>query len=137
MSKVQALDEEYEFEDKVIISQTDLKGVITYVNRAFCETSWYSTDELIGQEHNIIRHPDMPKAVFEKMWSSIQGGRSWNGLIKNLRKDGQYYWIDLEILPTKDDNNIITGYIAVGKSASKKDISENIAMYQKMLNAEG
>ena len=137
MSKVQALDEEYEYEDKVIISQTDLKGVITYVNQAFCETSWYSADEVIGKEHNIVRHPDMPKAVFEKMWSSIQSGRAWNGLVKNLRKDGQYYWVDLEILPIKDDDNIVTGYIAAGKPASKKDITENSAMYQKMLSAEG
>jgi len=137
MSKVQALDEEYEYEDKVIISQTDLKGVITYANRAFSQTSWYSVDELIGQEHNIVRHPDMPKAVFEKMWSSIQSGRAWNGLVKNLRKDGQYYWVDLEILPIKDDDNIVTGYIAAGKPASKKDITENSAMYQKMLSAEG
>jgi aerotaxis receptor len=136
MSKVQALDKEYEYEDKVIISQTDLKGVITYANRAFCETSWYSADEVIGKEHNIVRHPDMPKAVFEKMWSSIQSGRAWNGLVKNLRKDGQYYWVDLEILPIKDDDDIVTGYIAAGKSASKKDIYENIAMYQKMLSSE-
>jgi len=136
MNKTTPIDEEYFFDGSAIISQTDLKGVITYANRAFTEVSGYSVDELVGQAHNIVRHPDMPKIVFEKMWSTIQSGQAWNGLIKNLRKDGRYYWVDSEILPIKDNNNNITGYIAARKSASRKDIQESEENYKKMLLVE-
>jgi len=136
MSKATPIDEEYLFDGSVIISQTDLKGVITYANRAFCEVSGYSTEELIGQPHNIIRHPMMPKIAFEKMWSTIQSGQAWNGLVKNLRKDGRYYWVDTEILPIKDNDDNITGYIAARKPASRKDILESEENYKKMLQLE-
>jgi aerotaxis receptor len=136
MQKVTPIDEEYLYDGSVIISQTDLKGVITYANRAFSKVSGYSVDELIGQPHNIIRHPDMPKSLFEKMWSTIKSGQAYNGLIKNLRKDGRYYWVDSEILPIKDDDGAITGYIAAQKSASHKDIQESEESYKKMLLAE-
>jgi aerotaxis receptor len=78
----------------------------------------------------------MPKTVFEKMWSTIKSGQVWNGLIKNLRKDGRYYWVDTEILPIKDADNTITGYIAARRAASRKDIEENKETYRKMLEAE-
>jgi len=136
MNKATPIDEEYFFEGSAIISQTDLKGVITYANRAFSEVSGYSVNELIGQPHNIIRHPDMPKIVFEKMWSTIKSGQAWNGLVKNLRKDGRYYWVDSEILPVKDNDNKITGYIAARKSASRKDIQESEENYKKMILLE-
>ena len=129
-------DEEYIYEGNVSISQTDLKGVLTYVNLMFCKISGYESKQLIGQNHDIVKHPDMPKVVFSKMWENISGGQSWNGLTKNLRADGQYYWIDLEILPIKDDNNKITGFISVGKPASRKDVKENTELYLKMLEAE-
>lgn len=133
MGKVTPIDEEYLFEGSIIISQTDKQGTITYANRKFCEISGYSTDELIGQPHNIIRHPDMPKDVFEKMWNSISIGHTWNGLIKNMRKDGRYYWVDTEILPIEDDNHHVIGYIAARKAASRKNIQEAEEAYEKML----
>jgi aerotaxis receptor len=136
MNKVEPIDEEYIFEGSMIISQTDLEGVITFVNRKFCEVSAYKLDELVGQKHNIMRHPDMPRAVFAKMWSSIEGGQVWNGLIKNLRKDGLYYWADTEILPIRDEDDKITGYISVRKVPSRKDIEESIEVYAKMLETE-
>ncbi len=136
MEKVTPIDEEYLYEGNVIISQTDLKGIITYVNRKFCEVSGYKTDELIGQPHNILRHPDMPQAIFAKMWETIEGGQAWNGLVKNLRKDGLYYWVDAEIVPIVDEESSVTGYIAVRKQASRKDISENKALYAKMLEVQ-
>ena len=135
MSNVTPRDEEYNFDESVIISQTDLDGVITYVNRAFCKVSGYNSDELIGEPHNIVRHPDMPSTVFEKMWNAISNGRAWNGLLKNLRKSGEFYWVDIEILPTKDNEENITGYISVSKPASHKDIQENEEIYKKMLEA--
>jgi len=136
MNKVIPKDKEYFFDDNVIISQTDLKGVITYANRVFIQVSGYNKDELIGKPHNILRHPDMPKEIFQKMWQTIQNGQVWNGLIKNLRKDGLYYWVDTEILPLKNDEGEITGYIAARKAASRKDIQENEEIYQKMLETQ-
>ena len=135
MNKI-TVDEEYIYEGSVAISQTDTDGVMTYVNLMFQTISGYTKDELIGQAHSGLRHPDMPKAAFAKMWETIKGGQAWNGLVKNLRKDGYYYWIDLEILPIKDDKDNIVGFISVGKPASKKDIKENTELYLKMLETE-
>jgi len=137
MNKVTPIDEEYFVNANVIISQTDLKGVITYANRAFCEASGYKRDELVGKAHNIIRHPAMPRAAFAKMWETIAGGQAWNGLVKNLRKDGKFYWVDTEILPIVDEEENITGYIAARKEASRKDILENEETYNKMLEIQG
>jgi aerotaxis receptor len=78
----------------------------------------------------------MPKAVFTKMWETIKGGQAWNGLIKNLRKDGYYYWVETEILPIKDEDDNVTGYIAARKSVSHKDIIETEETYKKMIEAE-
>jgi aerotaxis receptor len=136
MSNVTPIDEEYFYEGSVIISQTDLKGIIVYANKMFCEISGYSAQELVGQPHNIIRHPDMPKAAFAKMWQTIGSGQVWNGLVKNLRKDGLYYWVDTEILPIRNDNDEVTGYIAARKPASRKNISEVQESYSKMLELE-
>jgi len=136
MSKIIPIDEEYFFNENVIISQTDLKGVITYANKFFCSVSGYKIEELIGKSHNILRHPDMPHVVFAKIWETIQGGQAWNGLIKNLRKDGLYYWVDIEILPIKDTDEKITGYIAAAKAASRKDIQETEETYKNMLESE-
>lgn len=136
MDKVIPINDEYTFDSSVIISQTDLQGTIVYANKKFCEISGYTAQELVGKPHNIIRHPDMPKAAFEKMWSAIQGGQAWNGLVKNLRKDGLYYWVETEILPIKDDEGKVMGYIAARKPASRKNILENQELYKKMLNAE-
>ncbi len=135
MNKVTLLDEEYLFEGRVIISQTDAKGIITFANRIFCEISGYSVTELVGQPHNIIRHPDMPKAAFQKMWETLKGGQVWSGLVKNLRKDGRYYWVDTEIMPIYT-NDKITGYVAARKPASKKDVQETEKLYKKMLEIE-
>ena len=136
MSNVTPKNEEYLYEGSVLISQTDLKGVITYANKKFCEVSAYSIDELLGKPHNIIRHPDMPKTVFYKLWERIISGQAWNGVLKNLRKDGLYYWVESEILPIKDNNEVVTGYIAVNKPASRKNISESEEIYEKMLEQE-
>ncbi|MBN2816680.1 MAG: PAS domain S-box protein [Campylobacterales bacterium] len=135
MNDVIPVDEEYIFSDGVIVSQTDANGVITYANRKFCEVSGYKVDELIGQPHSIVRHPEMPSGVFSKMWETIKGGQAWNGLVKNLRKDGRFYWVETEILPIKsdDESGEITGYIAARKIASRKDIQENDELYKKMM----
>lgn len=136
MSEIEVKDEEYLFQGRVIISETDDKGIITYANRKFCEISGYSSDELVGQPHNIIRHPDMPKAAFQKMWETIKGGQSWHGLVKNLRKDGLYYWVETEITIVKDDDGNTTGYVAARRPASRQNIDETAAVYANMLEKE-
>jgi len=132
MNKETIKDEEYIFEGSTIISQTDLSGKITFANRRFCEVSGYNIDELINQPHNIIRHPDMPQVIFEKMWDTLSSGMTWTGLVKNMRKDGLYYWVDTEILPIKSENNELTGYIASRKAASRSNIEDAEAMHDKM-----
>ena len=136
MQKPEVIDEEYHFEGRAIVSETDTKGVITFANRKFCEISGYSQDELVGQPHNIIRHPDMPRAAFAQMWKEVQSGHTWHGLVKNLRKDGRYYWVETEISPVFDDNNVITGYIAARKPAARKDIEEAQILYAKIRETE-
>jgi PAS domain S-box-containing protein len=136
MERPTALDEEYFFEGRAIVSETDLDGVITFANRRFCEISGYSASELIGQPHNIIRHPDMPKAAFALVWKTIQSGSIWHGLVKNLRKDGKYYWVDTEVSPIYDNDGIVKGYMAARKPASRKNIEETTQIYKKMLEQE-
>ena len=136
MEKPIPVDEEYLFEGRAIVSETDLEGIITFANRKFCEISGYAHDELVGQPHNIIRHPDMPKAAFEQMWKTLQSGTMWHGLVKNLRKDGKYYWVDTEVTPTYDSNGKLKGYMAARKPASRKNIEEIAALYAKMLQQE-
>jgi len=137
MSQVTPINEEYMFEsDGVLVSQTDLDGVIIYANKKFREVTGYSYDELIGKNHNIIRHPDMPKVTFAKMWNTIKNGQVFNGTIKNLRKTGEFYWVDLEILPIKNEIGKVSSYTAVARVASRKDIEENEEIYEKMLEAQ-
>ncbi|MDP3588349.1 MAG: PAS domain S-box protein [Sulfuricurvum sp.] len=136
MERPVAVDEEYFFEGRAIVSETDLDGVITFANRRFCEISGYTTSELVGQPHNIIRHPDMPKAAFAQVWRTIQSGTIWHGLVKNLRKDGKFYWVDTEVSPIYDNNGIVKGYMAARKPASRKNIEETAEIYKKMIEQE-
>ena len=94
-------------EDELIISRTDLKGKITYVNETFCKISGYSVEELIGKPHNIVRHPDMPSSVFEELWKTLKSGKKWNGIIKNLRKDKGFYWVMATISAVYKDGELV------------------------------
>lgn len=84
-------------EDELIISRTDLTGKITYANEIFAQISGYEVEELIGKPHSVVRHPDMPKSVFKNLWETIKKDNLWSGYVKNLRKDGGYYWVYAEI----------------------------------------
>ncbi len=84
-------------DDELIISRTDLKGIITYVNETFAEISGYTSAELVGKPHNIIRHPDMPSAVFQTLWQTLKEGKKWGGYVKNMRSDTGFYWVYAEI----------------------------------------
>jgi PAS domain S-box-containing protein len=136
MHRPEPIDKEYHFEGRAIVSETDVHGKITFANRKFCEISGYTVDELIGQPHSIIRHPDMPRAAFKQMWTTIQSGQIWNGLVKNLRKDGLYYWVDTQVSPEFDKDRNIIGYIAARKPANRENIEEATATYKKMIEDE-
>lgn len=136
MDIVTPLNEEYIYEERVSVSQSDIDGKLTYANKAFCEISGYSKDELIGSTYQIIKHPHMPQSVFKKMWETISSGQAWTGLVKNLRKDGKFYWDDLSVLPIKNDSEELTGYISCARAASRKNIQENEELYEKMLTSE-
>ncbi len=104
----------------VIVSQTDLEGIITNVSEAFCKVSGYTKDELVGRPHNIIRHEDMPKKIYENMWATIKSGKVWKGDLKNRAKDGSAYWVHATIEPNLNDQNEIIGYTAI-----RQDISDH------------
>ncbi len=93
--------------DELIISRTDLKGIITYANETFAHISGYEPDELIGKPHNILRHPDMPKSVFKDLWDTIQAGDIWSGYVKNMRKDRGYYWVYAEVSGVYKDGQLV------------------------------
>lgn len=135
MEKPTPIDEEYVFQNGLIISSTDLKGMITYANRKFCEIAGYNKDELVGQNHNMIRHPDMPKAAFQDLWDTIQAGKEWTGIVKNLRKDGKYYWVYSHITPIFKDEKTV-GYSAARRPASENEIAESSALYAEMIAKE-
>jgi len=111
-----------------IVSKTDCRGVITYVNKNFCEISGYSDKELIGKKHNIIKHADNPKAIFKELWSEISKGNTWQGVIKNKAKTGAVYYVNSTICPILDDNGKIKEYIAI-----RYDVTD---IYQKNLIIE-
>lgn len=135
MNKPHPINEEYIFEKGLIISSTNLKGMITYANRKFCEISGYTKEELKDQNHNIVRHPDMPKAAFKEVWEAIQNKQEWTGIVKNLRKDGKYYWVYSHITPIIN-NGELTGYTAARRPASITEIEEIMPIYQDWLAQE-
>ena len=123
-------------EDQVIISRTDLKGVITYVNDTFAEISGYSPEELIGKPHNILRHPDMPKSAFKEMWETIQAGKTWEGYVKNMRKDRGYYWVYAVISGVYKENKLVE-YKSIRSPVPKEKRIEMQRYYDEMRLKEG
>jgi PAS domain S-box-containing protein len=115
-----------------IVSKTDLKGIITYANDMFCEVSGYSREELIGRSHNIVRHPDMPESTFEGMWKTIQNKKPWKSILKNRKKNGQYYIVDATILPILDSKNEIIEYVAVRHDITELEKSKEEIKKQKI-----
>ncbi len=120
-SQTQLLEEYKEMVDEsTILSKADPKGMITYVNNKFCDISGFSKDELIGKNHNIVRHPDMPKDIFSDMWHTIKDmKKTWHGKVKNRKKDGSHYWVDAVVKPILDTNGKIVEFIAL-----RNDITE-------------
>lgn len=120
---------EYPFpQGKTVISYTNLKGQITRANEAFIELSGYTKDELMGQPHNLVRHPDMPPEAFRDMWDTLKRSRPWSGLVKNRRKDGDHYWVRAYASPLADSS----GYVSVRVAASRQEISAAEQLYAQM-----
>ena len=119
-----------------IVSKTDPKGYITYCNRIFVEMAGWSRFELIGANHNIIRHPDMPKLAFKILWDLIQNKKEFFGFVKNLRKDGGFYWVFAYITPDLDLNKNIIGYTSFRKKPSRRGVETMSEIYKKLVEAE-
>jgi PAS domain S-box-containing protein len=123
-------------EDDFIVSKTDLKGRITYGNRIFIEFSGYSEAELLGAQHNIIRHPDMPRAVFKLLWDTIQAKKECNAYVKNMAKDGSFYWVFANVTPNFDNNGNVTGFFSVRRKPKASGVETVTGLYRAMLQEE-
>ena len=122
--------------DKLIVSKTDLTGRITYGNKLFIEMSGYSEIELLGAPHNLIRHPDMPAVVFKLLWDTIKTGEEINAYVKNLAKDGSYYWVFANVTPSYRDGKMIN-YLSVRRHPSKITLDNVVApLYKTLLEIE-
>jgi len=127
------LSHEIELEkDTIIVSETDKKGKIIYANEDFCKICGYTKDELIGKPHNIVRHPDMPKAAFKDLWETIKEGKVWQGIVKNLAKDGSYYWVHAKVYPSKTAKGD-TRYVSVRIKPTKEEIENATKLYEKLI----
>lgn len=132
--KADPINIEVEFDGGVMITETDLRGNIIYANRKFREMTGFSKEELIGSPHCINRHPHMPKGAFRAMWKTITAGEIWRGYVKNMRKDGKYYWVVVYIQPKVSNDGHITGYISGRKIAQPDVIKEVEEAYGKLNN---
>ena len=123
-------------EDDFIVSKTNAKGIITYGNPIFIEFSGYSEAELLGSQHNIVRHPDMPRAAFQLAWDTIQAGKEFFGYVKNMSKDGGFYWVFTHITPDFDPAGQILGYTSVRRCPRPAAVNKIEPVYRAMLAAE-
>ena len=123
-------------DNELIISRTDLKGIITYANETFAIISGYEVEELIGKPHNIVRHPDMPKATFRHLWKSLENDGKWSGFVKNLRKDFGFYWVFAEISGVYKDGKLIE-YKSIRTPISFDDKLFYQKKYDKMKKTDG
>ncbi|WP_173012450.1 methyl-accepting chemotaxis protein [Niveispirillum sp. SYP-B3756] len=116
---------------ELLVSKTDTAGRITFVNAAFVAISGFAEAELLGQPHNIIRHPDMPKAAFADLWETVKSGRPWEGIVKNRCKNGHHYWVRANVTPAIEDGQV-TGYISIRSKPSRGDIAAAEALYENL-----
>jgi PAS domain S-box-containing protein len=123
-------------ENDFIVSKTDIKGRITYGNEIFIEFSGYSEAELLGAQHNIIRHPDMPRGVFKFLWDNIAAGSEVFAYVKNMSKDGSFYWVFANVTPDYDAAGNIIGYLSVRRAPKRAAIEVLEPLYRQMLAAE-
>jgi len=121
---------------ELIVSQTDVAGIITMCNEAFVQMSGFSREEIMGAPHSILRHPDMPKAAFADLWTTVDQGKRWSGYVKNLRRDGGFYWVYATVIPRIVDG-VVVGHTSVRREPSRDKVEELAAVYVTMLAEEG
>ncbi|WP_417395759.1 PAS domain-containing protein [Gimesia chilikensis] len=122
---------------EIIVSKTDLKGRITYANQTFIEISGYTEEELLGQPHNLIRHPDMPRCVFKLLWDTIQAGEEIFAYVVNLCKNGDHYWVLAHVTPTWNLSGQISGYHSSRRVPERKALEKVIPLYRSLKRIEG
>ena len=136
-NKTPPLDKEITFtEEQILVSKTNTKGIITYCNPDFIEISGYKKSELIGQQHNIVRHPDMPRVIFKLLWETLQANREFNGYIKNLAKDGSYYWVFANVTPSFSMDNELLGYYSVRRKPDSEKLNYIKNLYFELFEIE-
>ncbi len=123
-------------ETDFIVSKTDTNGIITYCNEIFMSIAGYSEKELIGKNHNIIRHPDMPKVAFKLAWNLINSGKEFFGFVKNIKSNGGYYWVFTNITPDYNENKKIIGYTSVRRRPPQSAIDTIEPIYKKLIELE-
>lgn len=123
-------------EDDFIVSKTDTKGRITYGNRIFIEFSGYHEEELLGAQHNIIRHPDMPRGVFKFLWDSLALEKEVFAFVKNMAKDGSFYWVFANVTPSYDKQRNVDGYFSVRRQPNRNAVDTVSGLYAQMLAEE-
>ncbi len=123
-------------EENFIVSKTDTSGRITYANRVFMEICGYPEHDLLGVQHNIIRHPEMPRGVFRFMWDTLKSGNEFMGFAKNLCADGSFYWVFANITPDFDKNGKLLGYYSVRRKPPQSALDVLIPVYKEMLAIE-
>ncbi len=121
--------------DSILVSKTDLKGHINYCNADFIEISGYDEAELMGRNHNLVRHPDMPSQAFKDLWETLKAGRTWTGVVKNRCKNGDFYWVKANVTPLKENGNV-SGYMSVRSKPSRNEISNAEKLYEKINRGE-
>ncbi|MCX8050250.1 MAG: PAS domain-containing protein, partial [Methylohalobius sp.] len=119
-------------DEDFIVTKTNNKGRILYANRIFIALSGYSESELLGRQHNIIRHPDMPRALFKQLWETISAGREFLGYIKNMAKDGSHYWVFATVPPDRDLTGAIVGYTSVRRKPRPEAVRAATELYAEM-----
>lgn len=136
-TQITPTSKEYQLKpDALIVTKTDIKGRITYANEYFLGISVLEEKESLAQPHNIIRHPDMPKAVFRLLWDTLKNGEEFFGIIKNMSTDGSFYWVFANITPSYDENNQVIGYFSVRRFANKTLVNIMSDLYKQMLQVE-
>lgn len=117
--------------DIMIVSETDEKGNIVYANDDFCKIAGFTKSELTGKPHNIVRHQDMPKAAFKDLWDTLKSGRTWNGIVKNKTKEGDFYWVNATAFVSKTKDGT-TRYISVRVKPTANEIQTAQALYKSL-----
>lgn len=123
-------------EDEIIVSKTDTKGIITYANRTFLEVALYTEQEVLGQPHSMIRHPDMPRCVFKLLWDTLVTGNEIFAYVKNMAKNGAYYWVFAHVTPTFDASKTIIGYHSNRRKPDRHQIQAADGLYRKLKQEE-